>query len=447
MTVQPKAAGKRANARELALAVVRDVFGPDRRGAQAAFDVRARRSGLDARDVTFAAELAYGSIKARRLLDWYLAPYLAGRDKPVPDAIREILRLGVYQLRCMGGVDAHAAVFETVNLALHHGHRGTAGLVNAILRRVAGDPPQQPDASDFKSDDDYAATLYSLPTWVVAQWRRAFGDALDAILAGVNGAPQRAVRVNALRTSVDDAVAALTSGGAQVRRSPFVAESLVIDAGPASDDDGAGWALQGEAACMPVDLLAPQPGEIAVELCSGRGNKSVQMAARRPAELYCVELDARKVAVLRERLETAGASGTAVVAGDARTVELPPAHAVLLDAPCSGLGILGRHPEARWRKDVNDPPRLAAVQAELLASAGERVAPGGRLVYSVCSTDPREGRDVVDAFLAATPRFERVPLPDRYAPLARDEDVLVPPGIEGRDGFFIAVLRAGSATA
>jgi 16S rRNA (cytosine967-C5)-methyltransferase len=119
----------------------------------------------------------------------------------------------------------------------------------------------------------------------------------------------------------------------------------------------------------------------------------------------------------------------------------------LLDAPCSGLGILGRHPEARWRKDVNDPPRLAAVQAELLASAGERVAPGGRLVYSVCSTDPREGRDVVDAFLAATPRFERVQLPDRYAPLARDEDVLVPPGIEGRDGFFIAVLRAGSATA
>ena len=436
---------KHMSSRELALAVIRDVFGPDRRGAQAAFDVRARRSGLDARDVTFAAELAYGSIKARRLLDWYLAPYLAGREKPLPEVIREILRLGAYQLRCMGGVDAHAAVFETVNLAMRHGHRGTAGLVNAILRRLSADEPAPPDPASFESEADYAATAFSLPTWIVAQWQRAFDADLTAIVAGVNAQPQRTLRVNALRANVDEALEILGADGAAVRRSEFVAEALIVDSGPAGDDNGARWALQGEAACMPVDLLAPVAGETVLEMCSGRGNKSVQIAARmgNAGNLYCVEIEARKVAVLRQRLEAAGATAAAVVEGDARRVEVPLADAVLLDAPCSGLGILGHHPEARWRKSVDDPARLALVQAELLASAAARVRPGGRLVYSVCSTDPREGRDVVDAFLAAAPAFSRAALPERYARFVRGGDALVPPGVDGRDGFFIAVLALG----
>src|SRR5271155_870044 len=130
-----------STARELALQVVRDVFGPEQRGAQASFDVRARRSDLDARDRAFAAELAYGAIKARRLLDWYLKPYLAGRERTLPPVISEILRLGAYQLRFMSGVEARAAVFETVKLALRHGHKGTAGLVKAVLRRLSTDAP------------------------------------------------------------------------------------------------------------------------------------------------------------------------------------------------------------------------------------------------------------------------------------------------------------------
>ena len=300
---------QRGNSRELALAIARDVFGPERRGAQAAFDVRARKSGLDARDLTFAAELSYGSIKARRLLDWYLAPYLSGRDKPLPEVIREILRLGAYQVRCMGGVDAHAAVYETVNLAMRHGHRGTAGLVNAILRRLCAEEPLPLDPASFASEADYLATAHSLPTWIVTDWARSFGAALPAILEGVNAQPQRAVRVNARRASVADAEIALRAGGATVRRSPFVAEALIVESGPAGDDDEGRWALQGESACMPVDLLAPQAGETVVELCSGRGNKSVQLAARlgESGSLLCVELERRKVAVLRERLEAAGA--------------------------------------------------------------------------------------------------------------------------------------------
>src|SRR5271165_5336191 len=172
---------------------------------------------------------------------------------------------------------------------------------------------------------------------------------------------------------------------------------------------------------MPVDLLAPKPGESVLELCSGRGHKSVQLAARMRAEgsLACVEIDPRKVRVLHAVLERAGASNAAIVEGDAtQAVAELAADAVLLDAPCSGLGILGRHPEARWRKAPGDPARLAPAQAALLRAAAARTKAGGRLVYSVCSTDPREGFEQIERFLAEEAAWARAPLPERYRPFA-----------------------------
>ncbi|MBV9407391.1 MAG: hypothetical protein JO164_01120, partial [Candidatus Eremiobacteraeota bacterium] len=118
---------------------------------------------------------------------------------------------------------------------------------------------------------------------------------------------------------------------------------------------------------------------------------------------------------------------------------------VLLDAPCSGLGILGRQPEARWRKQPDDPDRMAATQRKLLRAAAGSVKPGGVLVYAVCSTDKREGEDVVDAFLVENGAFARAPLPERYAPFTvASGDLLVPPGIDGRDGFFVARMARAS---
>jgi 16S rRNA (cytosine967-C5)-methyltransferase len=141
-------------------------------------------------------------------------------------------------------------------------------------------------------------------------------------------------------------------------------------------------------------------------------------------------------------LERIGATSIALVVGNA--AEVPGeacADAVLLDAPCSGLGILGRHPEARWRKEREDARRGAQAQAALLRAAGRRVKPGGRLAYSVCSPDPREGVEVVDAFVREEPAFTRTGLPERYRAFRRGEDLLIPPGVDGRDGFFVAMLE------
>jgi 16S rRNA (cytosine967-C5)-methyltransferase len=377
------------------------------------------------------------------MVDWLLAPYIAGRDKPLPPTITDVLRLGMYQIHFMSGVEDHAAVSETVNLAWKHGHKGTAGLVNAILRKTIADGNREPALADFKSAIDWAGMRFSVPTWVAAQFERAYGAAGDAALAGVNTAPQHALRVNDLRGSVEATIAELEGRGVGVRVSPFVPESLIVDSGTVGDDAEGRWSVQGEAAAIPVDLLAPKAGETVLDMCAGRGNKTVGIAARmgNVGNVVAVEIDPKKISVLREHLERAGVTNVALVEGDARVAaaELR-ADAVLLDAPCSGIGVIGRHPEARWRKRPDDGARLAETQAELLRAAAERTAPGGRIVYSVCSPDVREGRERIDAFLAEAPSFSRASIPERYAPFERDGDVVVPAGIEGRDGFYIASL-------
>ncbi len=193
---------------------------------------------------------------------------------------------------------------------------------------------------------------------------------------------------------------------------------------------------------MPVDVLGPQPGEAVLDACSGRGNKTLQIGARMGDQggLLCIERDARKVATLTGRLEKAGVTA-AIVTGDATTEILPPDRRfdrILVDAPCSGIGVVGRHPEARWKKQPTDGERLAATQRALLEAMARHVHPGGALVYAVCSTDPRETTQVIDSFLAHE-NFERGLVPAGYAPFCTDAgDVLVPPGLAGRDGFYIA---------
>lgn len=431
-------------AREVALQVCRDVFGVQPRGAREALDYRLRASQLDSRDRAFATELAYGAIKMRRYLDFALQPYVGDRTKSLPQPIAEILRLGAYQLRSMHGVEAYAAVSESVGLARKYGHKGTAGLVNAVLRRVAADPPREADL----------ATRASLPSWVVAHWRERFGEArLDAILAGVNAPPAAGIVVDRRRTTREEARDLLAAAGIATAASPFARDVLVVAPGGSVSEVEVlaqhRWHLHGESAAFPVDVLDPQPGARVVELCCGRGNKTLQIVSRMEGcgTVLSVDADERKVAETAARLEASDTTCVSLVTADVTAMRGEgDAGAVLLDAPCSGLGILGRQPEARWRKQPDDPARLAPLQAQLLEAASTCVRPGGLLVYAVCSTDRREGEDVIDAFLASRAGFARAPFPGRYAAfVVGSGDLLVPPGIEGRDGFFIARLTRSEA--
>jgi len=438
------------NARRLALDVSRDVFAADgtrQRTAQESLDYHLRKSHLEERDRALATELAYGAIKMRRLLDWYLRAYVGARPKPPPLVIAEILRLASYELLCMRSAQ-HAVVHEWVSIAHLYGHRGTAGLVNAVLRTMIRDCPPAPAQGDFGDHDDFLGTKYSFPTWVIKQWRGQFGnELLESILKAVNAPAQPAVAVNVARTDVSGALRWFEERRIGARPSSLVDDSLLVDDGAFvrahETSAGGAWRVHSESAAVPVDVLNPQPGEAILDLCSGRGNKALQAGARLRGEgaLTCVEKDDRKVRVLRDRLDDAGIAA-AIVTGDATQPLFERAFdRVVLDAPCSGTGVFGRRAEARWRKHPDDGSRLADLQRELLDAAAARVYPGGVLVYAVCSSDPREGLEVVEAFLRRH-HFMRGLVPARYASLVSAQgDIMIPPGIEGRDGFFVARLE------
>ncbi len=434
MTARP------ATAREVALQVCRDVFGPNPRRAREALDYRLRKTELEPRDRAFATELAYGAIKMRRYLDFELAPYLGERAKTLPQPIAEIARLGTYQLRVMRGVEAYAAVSESVGLARKYGHKGTAGLINAVLRRIAADPPRDADL----------ATRASLPSWIVDHWRERFGvDRLNGIVAGVNAPSPAGACVDLRVITREDASRALAENGiAALRRAPSRA-TCSSSTRPRPPTSSASRSTAGTG--TPSRRRSPSTCSIRVRGCASStsaaaaATRRCRSRAARATKARCSPSTtiARKTAHTAARLEAAGIASVALVTADVTAMEAAPdADAVLLDAPCSGLGILGRQPEARWRKRPDDPQRMASVQRRLIDSAARSVRPGGTFVYAVCSTDRRESEDVVDAFLAAHEQFARAPIPQRYAPFATPfGDLLVPPGIDGRDGFYVAKMQ------
>jgi 16S rRNA (cytosine967-C5)-methyltransferase len=435
------------------LRVVRDVFpAPGMQGiersAQASFDYRVRRSRLSERDVAFAAELAYGAIKLRRALDWHLEPFIGARASEIPPAIREILRMATYEL-LYTRAQPHATLFEFVNLAKRYGHRGLANLVNAVLRSLLRAKPEQPSRESFESEDEYLGTRYSLPTWLVRQWRDVFGGMVESICAAVNEPARAGIVINPARGSIDEVARRLRDAGIETKPSGIVEDALLVERGGVARVDGDGlWWPQSESSAMAVGVLAPQPGESALDVCSGRGNKALQTGARLGAQgsLCCIERDPVKAATLERRMNEAGVTA-AIIIGDAATDLLPADRCfdrVLLDAPCSGLGVVGRHAEARWKKQGTDGERLALTQRALLEQTARHVYPGGALVYAVCSTDPRETTEVIDWFLARQ-NFERGLIPSAYSSfITNDGDVLVPPGVEGRDGFYIARVERRS---
>jgi 16S rRNA (cytosine967-C5)-methyltransferase len=438
-------------AREVALHVVRDVFAPPashgtERTAQEALDYRLNKSDLTQQDRAFATLLAFGAIKLRRLLDWYLRPYIGSRDKALPPVIAEILRVAMYEY-LFTIVQPHATVSQWVDLAKRYGHRGTAGLVNAVLRGVIRDEPAQPQRADFENEDDYLGTVFSYPTWLVRQWREVFGERLDKILQACNAPAQVAVAINRAKTTRDDVIAWFTEREARAEASELAEDCVLVSDGALArrgEREAAGaWWVQSESSAAVVDVLNPQPGESIADACSGRGSKALQSAARLDGDgaLICIEKDGRKAAALERRAQQAELP-VAMIVGDATA---PILHQqfdrILIDAPCSGTGVLGRHPEARWRKRPDDGERLALTQRALLEALAPHVFEGGAIVYAVCSVDPRETTDVIDWF-ARTHNVQRGLVPARFADFQLESgDVLIPPGLGGRDGFFIARLE------
>jgi 16S rRNA (cytosine967-C5)-methyltransferase len=422
-------------ARELALQILLAAEG---RGAYTdrLLETRLRESGLAGNDAALATSLVQGTLRHRALLDHHVAALVRDGIDRLPAAIRTALRLGAYQILVLTRIPTSAAVDESVELAKRYGHPGTAGLTNAVLRRLAaGERAPLPDRdSDPVS---YLAAAHSHPRWLVERWLGRYGlDDAEALMRADNAEPAVSVRPNAHRIRPGQLEDLLRSEGMDPRPGPNGGPVFLLSGGYVASRsplfrDGL-LSLQDEAeACVPL-ILDPRPGERVLDLCAAPGGKASQIAERVAPDgmLVAVEVQPGRARALRENLvQRLRLPRAEVVCVDGRT---PPFREgafdrVLLDAPCTGLGVLRRRADARWRKEERGIETLAALQKDLLIHAGALTRPGGVLVYSVCSLEPEETDSVVEPFLSAHPEFAR-----------EDARPFLPPAFAGAEPVFRA---------
>ncbi len=439
-------------ARACAYAVLRRVFEHD---AYADRALHAEARGLSPRDRGLATALTYGAVQRRLTLD-HLAGALGSRpperlDPPVLAG----LRLGLLQILFLDGVAEHAAVNETVEL-VKPASRGGSGYVNAVLRRAIREGPALV-AALHDTDPDSAAVCHSVPPWLARMWWKELGEpAARRLLGAVNAPAESALRVNTLVSEVAAVCAALPAGTRRASEldagpSEALPEALVL----AEPFDAFGSSLFAGGAIMPQSrgsmlvsrVLAPRPGQRVLDLCAAPGGKTTHLAAliEGNGEVVAVERHPGRADALRRTAERMRADCVRVVTGDAtHPREERSFDRVLVDPPCSGLGTLQSRPDLRWRTRPEAIDELAELQGRILAAGAAALAPGGRLVYSVCTISRREGPEVITAFLAAHPEFTAEDLGARHAGLgdpAAAPHMQLLPSLDGTDGFFIAALR------
>jgi 16S rRNA (cytosine967-C5)-methyltransferase len=391
-------------------------------GAYADRALRSASEGLDERDRALARRLAYGSIQRARTLDHAIESLGRRPVRKLDPPVRAALRLGCYQLAYLDGVPRYAAVNESVELVRRARLERAVPFTNAVLRRLADGARALLGALPETTPAE-AALRHSYPDWIAETWWREVGpDEARALMATQNDEPETAVR--------------LVRGELAGRPDPVVPGAWVVDrVDERAFAEGRIWP-QSRASQLVGHVVGSGPGERTLDLCAAPGGKATMLAG----DVVAVEVDESRAEQLAETARRLGAENVRVVHADGRALapSLDGFDRALVDAPCSGLGVLASRPDLRWRAEP-----LPELQGELLRAAIERVRPGGTVVYSTCTINRGENEDVVDAVVA-----ERVADLDRalgeewpmFRHRARPEFLQTLPHVHGTSGFFVARL-------
>ena len=370
-------------------------------------------SSLERRDRAFVTACVYGVVRWQGRIDWLLSQACSRPLDSLTPWIRNILRLGAYQCLWMERVPPRAAVHASVGLARRFGHAGVAGLVNGVLRTLLRQHATYalPDADTQPAA--HLAVTHSHPQWLVERWLYRYGWARTQALCVANNRPRDVtLRVNTLRTTPQALAQRLVQEGLQyVRPSRLMAEALVVqgtsrlDALP-SYRDGL-FQVQDEGAMLVAPLCRAQPGQRVLDACAAPGGKTTHLAQLMgdTGQILACDAQASRLRLLAANVRRLRLTSITPVTSDGTG---PPPWSgvfdrILVDAPCSGLGVLSRHPDVKWRKGSEDLKGVQAAQLALLAAQRRCLAADGLLVYSVCSNEPEETRDVVRTFLERHP--------------------------------------------
>ncbi|MEO4053574.1 16S rRNA (cytosine(967)-C(5))-methyltransferase RsmB [Solibacillus sp. CAU 1738] len=403
---------------------------------------------IEAKDRALLTEITYGTLQHKLTLDYYLEPFIRGK---VDIWVRWLLRLSLYQMHYLTRIPPHAAVNEAVEIAKRRGHQGIASMVNGILRSILREGVRSTD--DIENDIERLSIATSHPQWLVERWVESYGyEKTSDMLQENNVPPLQTVRVNTTKATPAEVLTTLEREGVKAQQSEYLPECLYLTNGQAARTAAFRHGLitiQDESSMLPANVLNPQPGMRVLDMCAAPGGKTTHLAEKMQNEgqILAMDLHPHKLDLIDENTARLGIEIVQTAPLDGRKaadfLQKESFDAVLVDAPCSGLGVMRRKPDIKYTKREEDLASLQTIQLAILNNAVQVLKPGGRLVYSTCTVDKNENEGTVKAFLAAHPIMEAVALenlPKQLDGQQHDGMLQVFPQDIGSDGFFVAAF-------
>lgn len=442
------------NPRQIAFLALREVH---RRGAFAdvALDRTFRNSELTDLDRRLVTELVYGSVRRMRAIDFIIDKLATKKSSQQPPELRTILHLGLYQLQYLNNIPPSAAVNTTVQLAKENGFLGLSSFVNGLLRQYIrlNDQELNPlTVTNYKSTVERLGILHSFPDWIVEMWIEQLGETeTEQLCQWFNQSPTIDLRINPLKSTIDQIETAFKSQNISVSRIPNLPQALRLNGSSGAIQNLPGysegwWTIQDSSAQLVTHLLDPQPGETIIDVCAAPGGKTTHIAEliQDTGTIYACDKTANRLKRLKENADRLQMRSIQIHTGDSRQFPefINLADRVLLDAPCSGLGTLHRRADARWHHTPENIQAQSQLQSELLTNAATFVKSGGVLVYATCTIHPLENETVIQSFLSNNPHWQIEPptidLPVQPSP---EGWVKVWPHRNQMDGFFMVRLK------
>ena len=417
-------------------------------------DYEFRTGNLSNLDKALMTELLYGVIRWRAKLDFVLNGFYNGDYMKCLNLIKNTLRVALYQILFLDRIPIPVAINESVELIKRIQGEKIAGIVNAVLRNISRNI--QNIRFPLKSEDPvyYLTVMQSHPRWLVRRWVQRFGtDEAENLMSINNNRPNTIIRVNTLKTDIDEIIDILLEREIEFIRSKYLKDTLVITNNkikiPSMDLFENGFiTIQDTSASMAAKLTNAQPNDIIIDLCAAPGGKSFYMAEMMNDTGKIIALDkyTAKINIIDEAIDRMGYTCVIPLHGDAMEfITDDKFDIVVVDAPCTGLGTLSKKPDIKWKREREDIFKLAEAQKQILDNAAKLVKDGGALIYSTCTTEPEENADNIKWFLEKYPEFTLDPA-EKYLPkeVCTDGMLQTFPHIHGIDGAFGARLIKNS---
>lgn len=436
------------NSRQLAFIILQEIY-RKQVFTDVALDRHLKKNDLIDANRRLVTELVYGCVRRQRSLDAIIDQLAKKKSPQQHPYLRIILHIGLYQLSYLEQIPESAAVDTTVELAKQNKFAKLAGFVNGLLREYIR---QNLTINLPENPVQKLGISYSFPNWIVKYWIEELGlTEAEKLCYWFNLSPSIDLRINPLKTSVEEVEIAMKNIGISVSRILQVPQALRLNGAVGQIQKLPGynegwWSIQDSSAQLVCYLLNPQPGEIIIDACAAPGGKTTHIGELMGdnGKIFAIDMTASRLKKLESNTERLQLKSISISRGDSRNLTefINQADRVLLDVPCSGLGTLHRRADARWRKTLENIGELAKLQGELLENAAKWVKPGGVLVYATCTIYPLENEGVIENFLTNNYEWEiEAPTVDFMVSPCREGWIKIWPHREQMDGFFMVKLR------